>query len=124
MGRNLRRPGGVGLGMGAGRTVSGMRALDALRDRLAELSDLHALARLAAWDQRTMMPPLGAPARAHQVATLERLVHDRATDERIGAWLDELDTDGDGLGPVDRDLVRVARRDWDRARRIPRELAS
>src|SRR3954447_21175338 len=99
----------------AGRTVPGMPALDALRDRLAELSDLNALARLAAWDQRTMMPPLGAPARAHQVATLQRLVHDRATDEKIGAWLDVLD--GDGLDAIDRDLVRVARRDWDRARR-------
>jgi carboxypeptidase Taq len=108
----------------AGRTVPGMLALDALRDRLAELADLHALARLAAWDQRTMMPPLGAPARAHQVATLQRLVHDRATDEQLGAWLDELDADGDGLDGIDRDLVRVARRDWDRARRVPRELAS
>jgi carboxypeptidase Taq len=108
----------------AGRTVPGMPALDALRDRLAELSDLHALARLAAWDQRTMMPPRGAPARAHQVATLQRLVHDRETDEQIGAWLDELDADGDGLDALGRDLVRVARRDWDRARRVPRELAS
>src|SRR4051795_11899259 len=104
----------------AGRTVPGMPALDALRDRLAELSDLNALGRLAAWDQRTMMPPLGAPARAHQAATLQRLVHDRATDEQIGAWLDELDADGDGLDAIDRDLVRVARRDWDRARRVPR----
>src|SRR4051794_18238360 len=111
-------------GIYAGRTVSGMSALDALRDRLAELSDLSAIPRLAAWDQRTMMPPLGAPARAHQVATLQRLVHDRATDERIGAWLDELDADGGGLDAIDRDLVRVARRDWDRARRVPRELAS
>jgi carboxypeptidase Taq len=101
-----------------------MPALDALRDRLAELSDLAALGRLAGWDQRTMMPPAGAPARAHQLATLERLVHDRSTDDAIGGWLDEVDGAGDGLGEVDRDLVRLARRDWDRARRVPRELAA
>src|SRR3954468_5885386 len=112
MGRNVRRS-----------TVSGMPALERLRERLAELSDLHALARLAAWDQRTMMPPRGAPARAHQVATLQRLVHDRQTDDEIGAWLDELDSDGAALGDIERDLVRVARRDWDRARRIPKQLA-
>src|SRR3954470_3675482 len=110
--------------MYAGRTLRGMPALERLRERLAELSDLAALARLAAWDQRTMMPPLGAPARAHQVATLQRLVHDRQTDDEIGAWLDELDSDGAALGDIERDLVRVARRDWDRARRVPRELAS
>jgi carboxypeptidase Taq len=101
-----------------------MAALDALRDRLAELADLHALNRLAVWDQRAMMPPLGAPARAHQLATLRRLVHDRETGDEIGAWLDELDGGGDGLSDVERDVVRVARRDWDRARRVPRELAS
>jgi carboxypeptidase Taq len=101
-----------------------MSALDALRDRLAELSDLAALGRLAGWDQRTMMPPGGAPARAHQLATLERLVHDRSTDDAIGGWLDEVDGAGDGLAEVDRDLARLARRDWERARRVPRELAA
>ena len=63
-------------------------ALDALRARLAELADLSALARLAGWDQRTMMPPGGAPARAHMFATLERLAHDHATADAIGGWLD------------------------------------
>ena len=101
-----------------------MPALDALRDRLAELADLASLQRLAGWDQRTMMPPGGAPARAQQSATLERLVHDRATADDIGAWLEEIDGGGDGLGEMDADLVRLARRDWERVRRIPRELAS
>ncbi len=101
-----------------------MPALDALRDRLAELADLASLQRLAGWDQRTMMPPGGAPARAQQSATLERLVHDRATADDIGAWLEEIDGGRDGLGEVDADLVRLARRDWERVRRIPRALAS
>jgi carboxypeptidase Taq len=101
-----------------------MPALDALRDRLAELADLASLGRLASWDQRTMMPPGGAPARAHQLATLERLVHDRATGDEIGEWLAEIEADGDGLGEVERDMVRLARRDWDRARRVPGDLAA
>jgi carboxypeptidase Taq len=100
-----------------------MPALDSLRDRIAELADLHALARLAAWDQRAMMPPRGAPARGRVLATLERLVHDRSTADEIGAWLDELDASDGALGDLDRDIVRVARRDWDRARRVPKELA-
>ena len=50
-------------------------------------------------------------------------MHDRATADDIGAWLEEIDG-GDGLGEKDADLVRLARRDWERVRRIPRELAS
>jgi carboxypeptidase Taq len=99
-----------------------MSALQSLRERLAELADLSALGRLAAWDQRTMMPPGGAMGRAQALAALERLMHARATGEEIGAWLDEVETDGE-LSDVDRDVVRVARRDWDRQSRVPAELA-
>ena len=98
-----------------------MSALADLRGRLAELSDLAALGRLAAWDQRTMMPPEGAASRAHQLATITRLAHDLETADEVGAWLEDIEVDS--LDEIDRDVVRVARRDWDRARRVPRELA-
>ena len=99
-------------------------ALDALRARLGELADLADLGRLAAWDQRTMMPPAGAAGRAHQLATLERISHDLAGADEIGAWLDELEPLAGELSEVDRDLVRVARRDWERTRRVPVDLAA
>jgi carboxypeptidase Taq len=101
-----------------------MPALDLLRERLAELADLASLGRLAGWDQRTMMPPGGGPARAQVFGTLERLIHDRATADEVGAWLDELESSPDLTDDVDRDMVRLARRDWDRQRRVPGELAA
>ena len=97
-------------------------SIEALRDRMAELSDLAALGRLAAWDQRTMMPPQGGPGRGEQLATLERLAHERATGDDVGEWLEALEAaDLDGL---DAEIVRLARRDFDRARRVPGELAA
>jgi carboxypeptidase Taq len=103
-----------------------MPALDALRARLAELTDLSLLGHLAAWDQRTMMPPDGSPARAHQLSTLQRLAHERATADEVGEWLDELESAqvASDLSDIDRDLVRLARRDWDRDRRVPTDLAA
>jgi carboxypeptidase Taq len=100
-----------------------MSSLQSLRERLAELADLSSLGRVAAWDQRTMMPPGGAAARAQALAALERLAHARATSDDVGAWLDAVEADGD-LGDLDRDVVRVARRDWERDRRVPAELAA
>jgi carboxypeptidase Taq len=99
-----------------------MSALQKLRDRMAELADLGALGMLASWDQLVMMPAEGAPRRADQLGTLARLTHERATAEEIGEWLAELD--GEELEAPGRDIVRLARRDWERARRVPGELAA
>lgn len=98
-----------------------MSALQSLRDRLAELADLSSVQMLTEWDQLVMMPSQAAASRAQQQGTLARLAHERATDPQIGAWLEELD--GVELGEIDADIVRVARRDWERARLIPEDLA-
>jgi carboxypeptidase Taq len=99
-----------------------MRAIDGLRERLAELADLAGLSRLAAWDQEVMMPAGGTESRAHQLATLERHAHKLATGDEIGAWLEELESDASELNDLERDIVRIARRDWNRQRRVPAEL--
>jgi carboxypeptidase Taq len=98
-----------------------MHALENLRERMAELADLAALEMLTSWDQLVTMPNGGAEGRAQQLGTLARLTHERATGEEIGGWLADLD--GEDLGELDRDIVRIARRDWERARRVPAELA-
>ncbi|HEY4996394.1 MAG TPA: carboxypeptidase M32 [Solirubrobacteraceae bacterium] len=98
-----------------------MNALNSLRERMAELSDLAAIAMLVEWDQLVMMPSDGAPARAQQLGALARLSHERATSAEIGDWLSELERAE--LSELDRDIVRLARRDWTRARKIPDELA-
>src|SRR6202035_5158628 len=89
---------------------------------MAELADLAALEMLAGWDQLVMMPSQGAPGRAHQLGALARLAHERAVGEEIGEWLAELE--GEELEPPNDDIVRLARRDWERARRGPNELGA
>jgi carboxypeptidase Taq len=93
-----------------------------LRGRLAELADLKALEMLGGWDQLVTMPPEGAAARGHQMGTLARLTHDHSTSAEIGDWLAELDDVE--LPVLERDVVRLARRDWERARRVPTDLAA
>ncbi|HEX4435719.1 MAG TPA: carboxypeptidase M32 [Solirubrobacteraceae bacterium] len=93
-----------------------------LRGRLAELADLKALEMLSGWDQLVTMPPEGAAARGHQMGTLARLTHDHSTSAEIGDWLAELDDVE--LPELERDVVRLARRDWERARRVPTDLAA
>ena len=98
-----------------------MEALQKLRDRVAELADLASVEMLVEWDQLVMMPGQGGPARAHQLGSLARMMHELATADELGQWLAELD--GAELADIDRDVVRLARRDWERARRVPEDLA-
>ncbi|MEA2293299.1 MAG: carboxypeptidase Taq, partial [Solirubrobacteraceae bacterium] len=95
------------------------------RAQLAELMDLHGAAALLAWDQNTYMPPGGADARADQLATLERLWHARLVDPALARLLDALEPWAAGIDPDGDDarLIRVARRDHEKAVRVPEALA-
>src|SRR4029453_4718586 len=100
-------------------------ALAELKHRLARLTDLRRTEAVLAWDMQVFMPPGGAPTRAAQLGTLEELIHERLIDDRFGELFEELEPYAESL-PHDSDdacLIRVARRDWDRARRVPTELA-
>ena len=100
--------------------------LAALRERMAELSDLQAIGALLFWDQQTMMPPGGANARAEHAATLVRVVHQRETDPTLGALLDALEPWAAAEDPDADDvrLIQWARRDFEKAVRVPADLAA
>ncbi len=101
-------------------------ALAVLKERLGVLSDLRRTEAVLVWDMTVWMPPLGQASRAAQLATLETVIHERQIDERIGELLDELESYAASLADDSDDacLIRVARRDWEKARRVPTELAA
>lgn len=95
-----------------------------LKKRLATVSDLHRASAVLNWDQQTYMPPHGAEARAEQLGTLDKLAHELFTRDEIGVLLQDLAPYAAQLPPDsdDASLIRVTRRDYDKARRIPAEL--
>jgi carboxypeptidase Taq len=95
--------------------------LGELKGRLLEIGDLNYAAAILGWDQATYMPPGGAEARGRQSAMLSKLAHEKAVDPALGRLLDSLARDAGKL-PADGDdasLIRVARRDFERAVRLP-----
>ena len=96
--------------------------MDELRARLAEVDDLKSAAALLHWDQATYMPPGGAAARGRQSATLSRLAHEKFTDARVGQLLDALEPFQDESDDFEAALLRVTRRDWEKATRVPNEF--
>src|SRR6266851_3744240 len=95
--------------------------LERLRAILAEVTDLNRATAVLAWDQETYIPPGGVQNRAEQFSTLSEVAHRRFTSEEVGRLLDEaegtnakLDFDSD-----EASLIRVTRRDYDQARKLP-----
>ena len=97
-------------------------ALEQLKSRLAEAQGLGTLAGFLAWDQRTMMPPGGFRHRADHMALVGRLAHQTLVDPDVGRLLDELDARGLDPESWDGGLLRVARRDYQKAVQVPTEL--
>ncbi len=101
-----------------------MDALARLRSRLEDMHGLDALTLLLVWDQRTKMPAGAAATRGRHLGLLQRLSHELLISPEVGALIEEtsgleLDPDSDDAG-----LLRLARRLYDKAVRVPPELTA
>jgi carboxypeptidase Taq len=110
----------------ADKTSGTNGALRELKEILAEITDLNRAAALLEWDQETYMPAGGIGARAEQLSTLLKLAHVRLSAKDVGRLLEKLENDLKDA-PFDSDeasLIRVTRRDYDEAVKIPGELVA
>ncbi|MEO1000986.1 MAG: carboxypeptidase M32 [Pseudomonadota bacterium] len=96
-------------------------AYDALLAHHARIAALDRVSGLLSWDQEVMMPPKGAEARAEEAGALAAVLHGLRTDPRIGEWLAAVPEET--LDATGRANLRLARRDFARATRVPPDLA-
>jgi carboxypeptidase Taq len=98
--------------------------LEILQTKLKEIKNLQAAESVLGWDQQVYMPPGGAAARAEQLATLSKITHEMFTADEIGALLSDLAAADFPYDSDEASLVRVARRDYDKARKLPTALVA
>jgi carboxypeptidase Taq len=96
-------------------------AYDALMAHQRQTFALGQVAGRLGWDQETMMPRGAADQRAEEMAAMESVLHARRTDPRVGDWLAAIDEGT--LDAVGRAQLRHIRRSFDRARKLPADLA-
>ncbi len=97
-------------------------AYEQLKERLATISDLGSANSLLFWDRQTYMPEGGVAGRAEQMATLSRLAHEMFV---AGETKRLLDSSGEPDSSSEEGaLLRRARRDYERAAKLPAELVA
>ncbi|MEP3639538.1 MAG: carboxypeptidase M32 [Lentilitoribacter sp.] len=98
-----------------------MSEFDALMAFDRETRALGQISGRLGWDQETMMPHGAMEQRAEEMAAMEAVLHARRTDPRVGAWLAAIGTDVPD--DVSRAKLREIRRSYDRANKVPADLA-
>jgi carboxypeptidase Taq len=101
-------------------------AMERLKEHLGEIHDLNCAESVLSWDQQVNMPPGGGEQRAQHLSTLSRLIHSKFTSEETLRLLDAADREAASL-PEDHDdscLIRVTRRDYERARKLPNDFVA
>lgn len=101
-------------------------SLQKFKARCAMISRLGQAAGLLGWDQQTYMPSGAAMARAEQMAALGQFLHELSTSDETGNLLaaSEAETAGQPDDSDDVRLLRVARRQFDKATKLPVELVT
>ena len=72
------------------------------------------------WDQETVMPSGAAAQRAEEMAAITAVLHARRTDPRVAEWLEQAVSQDE----VGKAQLREIRRAYDRAVKVPADLAT
>jgi len=93
---------------------------------LGEVSDINHAASILDWDQQVNMPPEGGEARGQQLATLGKISQEKFTSDEIGQLIEDLKKEFADADAVNDDaaMIRVASRNYDKAKRVPVEFVS
>ncbi len=99
-----------------------MRPVDyqQLESHYRQIHHLEHAAAILSWDEAVMMPPGGGPARGEASASLQRMIHDLSSDDRIEVWLQA--AQGEQLDEWQRANVREIHRLYRRATAVPSAL--
>jgi len=98
-----------------------MSAFEELMSYARDTTALGEIAGRLGWDQETMMPHGAADQRAEESGAIQAVLHARRVDPARGAMLAEAELEA--TAPVARAQLRHIRRDYERAVKVPGDLA-
>jgi carboxypeptidase Taq len=93
-----------------------------LAARVRRAHTLGTVGELLGWDEQVNLPPGAAEQRAAQHAALAEAQHAAASEPRIGELLAALESVAGALDAEARAIVAQARRDYDRATKLPADF--
>ncbi len=97
-----------------------MPALQKLKEKYIWISHFSSAFELLQWDMETHMPRKGGKWRAQILGSLSEFIQAQQTSDEMGKLLSEAEKEAES--EEDRALVRVAKKEYDKFKKIPPEL--
>ena len=104
-------------------TLETTAPVEALKSRFYDIDAVHAAAAMMDWDQQCFMPPGAAEARSHHTSILGRMAHEMLVADETARLIEEA-AKGARPGTVEEALVRVVKRQYELATKIPSSLVA
>lgn len=104
-------------------TAQTSAAVSALKEKLYTINALSAAGAMMEWDQQCFMPEGGAEARGEHTSILGRLAHESLASDETARLIENATKDLEP-GSEDEALVRVTKRDYDLATKVPSWLVA
>ncbi|MBS1716163.1 MAG: carboxypeptidase M32 [Armatimonadetes bacterium] len=103
-------------------TSTNVSAITDLMNRFYDINALRSALASFEWDQQVLMPQGGASARAEHIGILSRMEHDLVTDDTTRTLIER--AAGAAETDDERALVRITKREYDIATKIPTSLVA
>jgi carboxypeptidase Taq len=104
-------------------TIEKSTPVQALKERLYDHNALQSASAIFDWDQQCFMPPGGAEARSHHTSILGRMAHELLVADETARLIEDA-AKAAAPGSEDEALVRVTRRKYDLATKVPASLVA
>jgi len=99
-----------------------MKAIEALKEYFTPLTRLRYIKAILEWDQQVNMPEGSVNGRSEQLALIEEIYHKKLISRETGLLIEKTDQE-QNLNLIESALLREIRREYDKAIKIPIELA-
>lgn len=93
-----------------------------VNEHLNRIHQLETIGQLLGWDEQVNLPEDSADQRAEQHSVLAETAHIAASSSRLGELLSQLESDLSSLATEQQIVVKEARRNYDRATKLPADF--
>lgn len=99
---------------------------ETLLEKIYEINDLNKALSVLSWDREVNMPAAGITGRVQQMTTLSRFTHELATTDELGELIEAAaaEIDGADYDSDEASLIRLVRRTYADARKLPPEFVA